>query len=1460
MANIFVTLLINIFNFASFLSGIIFGILLSIAVLIYLLSNPNHDSTKDTATSSALGETNTTSTVAVASATTLTKTANSTFQRINLSTLESDKLNQIIDTLNELNSPLKALNTLLTKIHTTRDIDNLQIENKMKTILDYNIIMKIEKEFQENITKLRDHNKQIKSITNFFNEITKNILGYSKDLSKLSNVPKTYMNKTTMLLEDKEDFIVNHWWQSLQVTFDHMSNDYESLSSHISDEIITYFLQLQEEMTMIEKRLINESNKQFAIIREHVALFDSKLREREKNKEKLFTISGNIPPNSPQIINSTDSTIQKYYNKLKLSEENLVIQTRKLYEIQKEFYILLPKINSDIQLTILKSIIQSQSYFFKIISIFERMQSDEKHVFNRMKLQLMNASQSLLQMIKEENMVLFPRFSSIVSSSSAAAAAAAAASSSSIASSSASLAPSSIPGETTSSAANNPSNSVNELYGSSRVHTLQGYESTLQILLEELLLQSQIKIHDSTTSPHPEQEENQSSNPVTNNGLGANYAKLNMAQETTACLAASNPAILSDLPPVFKSAIGVETCVWFNAFSGRVYRDISNSKYFYNWFCNKLTHMMNKREKERPGYIDRFVVTNVEFGDLPPLLMNVQWSPPVSKSNASRAQAKPVNTPDQSASINSQNAEYELEDDDDEDDDSSSSSEDESEPKASESIGGTSKKFTSSTQSSKYSSSATNPTPNAPANTSSPPSKSKSNKKIKVPKEAKRDDLHNESYYYAACTADMAFRSGIKFVISTKLWLNWPRDRYASVPVIFHLELVEMSGKIRFGVRRGYSFLSFLKDPLTRINVRSEVGGDKYKLKDIPQVSDYIERKLKGFIHDKFVHPHSHKFRLIWPRNWWPEGTEDMFLPSDGNANKEGSNSPKKSHAAPVPAAAPAVPSSSTTTTAPSVSSTSSVSQPATVPDTPAVIPRNTSTKEQSTPVRSRSDTTTTPASVPSIKQQPSSPEQSESIPPPRQPTSAVPPVASNPPPVLSTTERRRTSSSAPLPQTRPKSYSIETSLRSTYEPESMKEKTNAVYSIENQWTRHLNSMILKAKLSPTPSPSISLSDSAQQSLLNSFFRKTRKQSTESSLLLTRTRSFSTIAISRARISRSRSMSISDFRTVTLDCVFNNELLLKNENMLDELLMIQEEEYEDDYDDQQPSQSFDEKTTAKRIKSREDRLAKRATRRDSTFSQLTSEDDTKSWLKAKGREQLAKAKARFTEFKLKHFGNSTTSNTPTVSHAPSRDTYGEQTVSTTTNSSSSVTPTPYSAANNNNTNVSLSSNSRKSITSQPQHRGSKIGDKLKDFFLGEGDESSFSTTTSTTTSVHNNNLSNTTNNTNNTNNNNTSLYGIFEGESSNNNITSNVRRPRTNSMASNDETTSSSTNNNNNNGNNKNMMKYVTSIFRSVDKEKESSHKESSHKDIHHSTNTTATMFSKALHSVRSQLDKDKEI
>jgi len=120
----------------------------------------------------------------------------------------------------------------------------------------------------------------------------------------------------------------------------------------------------------------------------------------------------------------------------------------------------------------------------------------------------------------------------------------------------------------------------------------------------------------------------------------------------------------------------------------------------------------------------------------------------------------------------------------------------------------------------------------------------------------------------------MTFRSGLKFTVSTRLWINWPQDHYAFIPIVIELEVTELIGQIRFGVTRNTSFFSFVGEPYTRFNLHSEIG-KQYKLKDIPKLSALLISKIKKMIRTKMVYPAAHKFRLLWPKNWWPEGAVD---------------------------------------------------------------------------------------------------------------------------------------------------------------------------------------------------------------------------------------------------------------------------------------------------------------------------------------------------------------------------------------------------------------------------------------------------------------------------------------------------------------------------------------------------------------------------------------------------------
>ena len=295
--------------------------------------------------------------------------------------------------------------------------------------------------------------------------------------------------------------------------------------------------------------------------------------------------------------------------------------------------------------------------------------------------------------------------------------------------------------------------------------------------------------------------------------------KMNMHLEATSILAATAPAELPPLPPAFRNVVDKETCVWFNAFSGRVYRDAANSANFRSWLLEKLTFQLNKNSKSRPGFLDELKVVDVCFGQTPPLLLNVTWEPKVTEAPVEKKK---------DASEKTDKAAVDEEDDDDE----------------GEGEGGDTN--------------ANNAT--------------------------EKEKKMNEEVDEVACTADFAFRSGLKFTLQTKIWCNWPRDRYASIPVTLDLELVEISGRIKLGVRHSHSFISFLEEPLTRFSIDSSLGNDSFKVSNIPQLSDFIIRKLDSFISKRLVSPNGHKFRLVWPRSWWPADCQNEFMSSSGSA------------------------------------------------------------------------------------------------------------------------------------------------------------------------------------------------------------------------------------------------------------------------------------------------------------------------------------------------------------------------------------------------------------------------------------------------------------------------------------------------------------------------------------------------------------------------------------------------
>jgi hypothetical protein len=422
----------------------------------------------------------------------------------------------IIRCLDELNSPLKGFGNDLDRVR-TKELEGVPLEDRMKKKISGTTILKYEKNLLDGMNELRDHTKHMKLISGFMFEMSKTFSVFAKDLLRVSGLAKGNMNKNQRL-ERKEEFVINNWWQALCTTLDYMANDTEELSRMLQDDLSNYSIQVQEELGVVDRRISADVTKQFGSIRDLLGAFDSVAKERDKHQERVRAAT--------EFGSSVSADAYgKRLARLRESEDAMKLHEKKLYDGQREFYVAIPKLAVELQISTLKSIVDTHTQLNKLNEALLRYQERSCSVFQRMRSQLTNTALSLVQIVREEN-------------STAAAAAAGA-------------------------LVSGGGAGVEELVFSSIFKHmgeagLQGYETKLQVLLEALLTGS-------TTDPAVQGA------PATAPSA-LNPAKLDMASEAAACLAATNPCLLPLLPDRFKSAISGETCVWFNAFGGRVYR------------------------------------------------------------------------------------------------------------------------------------------------------------------------------------------------------------------------------------------------------------------------------------------------------------------------------------------------------------------------------------------------------------------------------------------------------------------------------------------------------------------------------------------------------------------------------------------------------------------------------------------------------------------------------------------------------------------------------------------------------------------------------------------------------------------------------------------------------------------------------------------------------------------------
>jgi hypothetical protein len=274
------SVLFNVVNFLSFLSGTVFGLFLCFIVVAHYLGEHNKIKTLPASSSSSQSSDKEAESSVV---------VHGSYVPQKLSKQEASHLAQIIDFLDEMNSPLKNMSAVLERIHRNKDQELSALETKMKNIIELPMVTRLEKEFQDAISQLKDHSKQIKLISNFLHDLGKVFTSFSRDVSRLSHTARNNMNKGFAhgSLDRKEDMICNNWWQTLNIALDSMANDQEDLATIINEELISYSSQIQEEIAIIEKRLAAEGGRHFALIRENISLWETRLKERDKAKEKL---------------------------------------------------------------------------------------------------------------------------------------------------------------------------------------------------------------------------------------------------------------------------------------------------------------------------------------------------------------------------------------------------------------------------------------------------------------------------------------------------------------------------------------------------------------------------------------------------------------------------------------------------------------------------------------------------------------------------------------------------------------------------------------------------------------------------------------------------------------------------------------------------------------------------------------------------------------------------------------------------------------------------------------------------------------------------------------------------------------------------------------------------------------------------------------------------------------------
>ncbi|RUP51726.1 hypothetical protein BC936DRAFT_146305 [Jimgerdemannia flammicorona] len=116
---------------------------------------------------------------------------------------------------------------------------------------------------------------------------------------------------------------------------------------------------------------------------------------------------------------------------------------------------------------------------------------------------------------------------------------------------------------------------------------------------------------------------------------------------------------------------------------------------------------------------------------------------------------------------------------------------------------------------------------------------------------------------------DFDFNNQVTLGIDTRVFVNWPKPRFAALPVSLVLSVIKFSGTLTVELLTTptdrYIALSVLPDFSLEFAVQSLIGS-RTKLEDVPKLADLITSKLRNVFIDRLVFPNFARVRV--PSMW----------------------------------------------------------------------------------------------------------------------------------------------------------------------------------------------------------------------------------------------------------------------------------------------------------------------------------------------------------------------------------------------------------------------------------------------------------------------------------------------------------------------------------------------------------------------------------------------------------------